>query len=263
MDLGLQGAKVLVTGASKGLGAATARRFSLEGAHVCINSRDLAQLQETAAHINAQSGSLVFTQAGDVSDFAAAERVVNRAAEALGGLDVLITNAGGPPTGAFLDLDIAAWENATRLTFLSAVQLIRAALPHLKNSQRAAVLAITSASAKEPLANLTLSNTIRPAVVALVNTLSRELAADGIRFNTILPGFTDTERISHIHQARAERNQTSPEEELRQTAASIPLGRIGTAEEFANAAVFLCSPAAGFITGVALPVDGGALHSIL
>lgn len=263
MDLGLVNARVLVTAASQGLGAAAARRFSLEGARVIINSRSLPALQETAASIVEESGSPVFTLAGDVSDEAAAARLVTNAAEMFGGLDILIANAGGPPSGTFDDFDMHAWRAAVDLTLLSTISLIRAALPHLRQSRRAAVLAVVSMAAKQPVNNLTLSNTIRPAVVGLTKTLSLELGGDGIRVNSILPGITDTERITHLVAGRAAKNGTTADEERRQLAAEIPLGRIGTPEEFANAAVFLCSPAAGFINGVALPVDGGAIRATL
>lgn len=263
MDLGLRGAKVLVTAASQGLGAATARQFSLEGAIVVINSRNLSELQETAASINAESGNPVYTFAADLSDEKAITRLVNNAADMMNGIDILVTNAGGPPGGTFEDFDLAAWEAATRLTLLSAVTLTRAALPHLRQSRRAAVLAIVSASAKQPSKNMTLTNTIRPAVVGLMKTLSQELAADGIRANSILPGSVMTARQNTIMQARATKNSTTPEQELERAAAEIPLGRFGTPEEFANAAVFLCSPAAGYITGVALPVDGGRIRATL
>lgn len=263
MDLGLRGAKVLVTAASQGLGAATARRFSLEGAVVVINSRSLSKLQETAAQINAESGSPVYTFAADLSDVAAITRLVDNAADMMNGIDILVTNAGGPPGGTFDDFDLAAWEAATRLTLLSAVSLTKAALPFLRQSQRPAVLAIASASAKQPSKNMTLTNAIRPAVVGLMKTLSQELALDGIRVNSILPGSVSTARQSTIMQACAQKNGTTPEAELERAAAEIPLGRFGTPEEFANAAVFLCSPAAGYITGVALPVDGGHIRATL
>jgi 3-oxoacyl-[acyl-carrier protein] reductase len=263
MNLGLAGAKVLVTAASRGLGAATARQFSLEGAHVVISSRDLNKLQAAASAINAESGNRVYTVAADVTDLSSVERLVTNAAEALGGLDILVTNAGGPPAGTFDDFDLAAWEKATHLTLLSAVALIKAALPHLRNSNRAAILAIASISAKQPVSNITLSNVIRPAVVGLTKTLSLELGREGIRVNSILPGITDTERIQELNQSRAAKNNTSTEQEQAKSAADIPLGRIGRPEEFANAAVFLCSPAAGFISGVALPVDGGAIKATL
>jgi 3-oxoacyl-[acyl-carrier protein] reductase len=263
MDLGLRGAKVLVTAASQGLGAATARRFSLEGALVVINSRSLPELQETAAAINAESGSPVYTLAADLSDEAAAPRLARSAADMLGGLDILVTNAGGPPNGNFGDFELADWQQATQLTLLSAVSLVRAALPYLRQSQRAAILAIVSASAKQPSKNATLTNAIRPAVVGLMKTLSQELAADGIRANSILPGSIETARQAEVIAARARKNGTTAEQERERAAADIPLRRYGTSEEFANAAVFLCSPAAAFITGVALPVDGGRIRATM
>lgn len=263
MDLNLRGAKVLVTAASQGLGRATARQFSLEGAQVVISSRSLDKLQTAASEINSESGNPVFTIAADVSDANAATKLVNNAAEMLGGLDILITNAGGPPGGRFVDFELDAWRSAIDLILLSAVNLIKAALPHLRQSSRAAVLAVVSIAGKEPQDNLTLSNVIRPAVIGLTKTLSFELGKEGIRFNSLLPGITETDRVTHLAQLRAEQNNITPEEAKNRMSASIPIGRIGKPEEFGNAAVFLCSPAAGFINGVALLVDGGASHSIL
>ncbi len=263
MDLGLQNARVLVTAASRGLGAATARRFALEGAQVMLNSRSPEALTAAAESIRQESGAAVFTHAADLTAPGAAQTVIDATVTAMGGLDILVTNAGGPPAGGFDTFDMAAWESAARLTLLSAVELIRAALPHLRQSQRAAVLTITSMAAKQPVENLTLSNALRPAVVGLTKTLSLELGPQGVRCNSILPGITDTERVTELMQARAQRAGTTPDTERAQSAAAIPLQRIGTPEEFANAAVFLCAPAAGFINGVALPVDGGAILATL
>ena len=263
MDLGLRGAKVLVTAASQGLGAATARRFSLEGALVVINSRTLAELQETAGNINTESESPIYTFAADLSDPAAIERLMKNTVEMLNGLDILVINAGGPPSGTFEEHDLAAWQAAIQLNLLSAVSLARAALPYLRQSQHPAVLAIVSASAKQPSKNMTLTNAIRPAVVGLMKTLSQELAPAGIRVNSILPGSINTARQANLLEARARKNNTSVEQERERAAAEIPIGRFGTPEEFANAAVFLCSPAAGYITGVALPVDGGRIRATM
>lgn len=261
MDLGLQGAKVLVTAASAGLGAATAERFSQEGASVVISSRSMERLQVTALSIAEKTGNPVFAYSADVTQEEAVQQLIERTQETLGGLDVLVTNAGGPPAGTFEDFAYGDWRSATDLTLLSAVTLIRHALPRLKQSERAAVLAIVSVAAKQPVENLTLSNVIRPAVVGLTKTLSLELGAEGIRFNSILSGVTDTERINDLMQARAARNDSTPEAERQKAAQAVPLGRIGTPEEFANAAVFLCSPAGGFINGTALAVDGGAIRT--
>lgn len=261
MDLGLRGAKVLVTAASSGLGAATARRFSMEGAQVVINSRSLDKLQATAKAINEASGNPVFTLAADVTDAEAAQRMVRNSAEMLNGLDILVTNAGGPPAGTFEDFDLEAWRKAIDLNLVSTISLIQAALPFLKQSSRAAILTVTSVSAKQPIENLILSNTVRPAVLGLTKSLSQELGTQAVRVNSILPGTTDTERIQELMRSRSKANSTSIEEEEEKAARSIPLQRIGTPEEFANAAVFLCSPAASFINGVALQVDGGAVKS--
>lgn len=263
MDLGLQGGRVLVTGASAGLGKATARQFSREGAIVVINSRNLGNLQIAATEINAETGNVVYTIAGDVSIPDEAERVVKTAADMMGGLDVIVTNAGGPPSGTFDNFSIDEWRSATELTFITHVALIKAALPYLRQSMRPAILTITSSAVKQPVDNLTLSNAIRPAVVGLTKTLSLELGAEGIRVNSILPGMTDTDRVDFLMKSRAEKNNTTPDEERHKAAQSIPLKRIGTPQEFANAAVFLCSPAAGFITGVSLPVDGGTIRATL
>lgn len=263
MDLGLHGARVLVTGASAGLGGATARQFSLEGAVVVINSRTLSSLQTTATAINAESGNVVYTIAGDVSNPLEAVRVVHTAADMLGGLDIIVTNAGGPPAGTFDTFSIDDWRSATDLTFITHVSLIKASLPYLRQSKRPAILTITSTAVKQPVDNLTLSNAIRPAVIGLTKTLSLELGKEGIRVNSILPGMTDTARVEMLMQSRADKNQTTADEERQKAANDIPLKRIGTPQEFANTAVFLCSPAAGFITGVSLPVDGGTIRATM
>lgn len=263
MDLRLRGAKVLVTAASRGLGAATARQFSREGAVVVISSRNLESLQETASQIVEETGNAVFTQACDVTDFAQVEKLVNNSASMMGGLDIIVTNAGGPPAGNFDAFDMSVWQQSTQLTLLSAVALIKHALPHLQKSNRPAILTITSISAKQPVDNLILSNTLRPAVIGLTKSLSLELGKDSIRVNSILPGITDTERIQELVEARAKINNMNVEDVQSSLFGDIPLGRIGSPEEFANVAVLMCSPAGGFINGVALPVDGGWIRATL
>lgn len=263
MDLGLKGARVLVTAASRGLGAATARQFSREGAIVVISSRNLESLQDTAASIVEETGNAVFTHPCDVTDDKKVARLVQNTADMVGGIDILVTNAGGPPAGNFDAFDMDVWQSATQLTLLSAVSLIKHSLPYLKQSTRAAILTITSMSAKQPVDNLILSNTLRPAVIGLTKSLSLELGDEGIRVNSILPGITDTERIQELAEARAKINNLSVEEAQANMANGIPLGRMGSPEEFANVAVMICSPAGGFINGVALPVDGGWIRATL
>ena len=263
MDLGLKGKRALITGASRGLGYATALALAKEGCQVCINSRDVHHVQMAAEKIAAETGAYVNGLAGDVGDKGVVENLVAAAAQAMGGLDLLVTNAGGPPPGAFESHDEVAWQKAVDLSLMSHVRLIRAALPHLRKSEAASVLTITSYSVKQPIPNLVLSNSIRAATVGLTKSLALELGRDGIRFNSILPGWTETERVIELMTARATANMTSVQEEAKKQAVESPLGRMGRPEEFANAAVFLLSPAASYITGVMLNVDGGMYKGTL
>lgn len=257
MDLQLKDKRALITGSSRGLGYATALVLAQEGCRVAINSRDAAKVSAAARVIGAETGTQVIGLAGDVADPDVPERLVGEAARAFGGLDILITNAGGPPAGAFDSFNEAVWQKAVDLSLMSHVRLIRAALPYLKQSKAASVLTITSYSVKQPIPNLVLSNSVRAATVGLTKSLALELGPAGIRFNSILPAWTETERVYELMKSRAAHNQTTLEEEIARQSKDSPLGRMGKPEEFANAAVFLVSPAASYITGVMLTVDGG------
>lgn len=261
MDLGLKDAHVFVAASSKGLGAATARRFSLEGARVAVNGRDPARLEETARAIREESGNEVISVPGNLSDPAAPARMIEQTVAQLGGLDILVTNAGGPPAGTFDTVSLDAWEQAYQLLVMSAVRLIQAALPHLRQSDRAAILTITSVSIKQPIENLTLSNSVRTTLAGLTKSLAFELGPEGIRVNSILPGWTNTERVTEIMQSRAQKQGITVEEAAQAQGASTPLGRMAAPEEFGNVAVFLCSPAASYIHGAMIPVDGGSIRT--
>jgi 3-oxoacyl-[acyl-carrier protein] reductase len=263
MDLQLNGKRALVTGASRGLGFATALGLGREGARLAINSRSSTSIQSAAEEIHSQTGAEVHALTGDASEPDVPERLVREALDALGGLDILITNTGGPPAGSFETFDDQTWHKAIELSFLSHVRLIRAALPALRRSPAASVLTFTSYTVKQPAPNLILSNSVRAATVGLTKSLTLELSKDGIRFNSILPGWTETERVQELLAARAQTNKTQIEQEYMRQVSEIPLGRMGKPEEFANAAVFLVSPAAAFINGVMLPVDGGIIKSTL
>ena len=260
MDLGLKGKKAFVAGASKGLGFAIALTLAQEGCAVAINGRNFERLTAAEHRIREASNNAVAIVpiTGDLADPATPHTVIERAATALQGLDLLVTNTGGPPAGAFEDLNDTTWESAINTLLMAHVRLIRAPLPFLRASSIPSVLTLTSYSVKQPIPNLVLSNSIRAATVNLTKTLALELAREGIRFNSILPGWTKTERVTELLTARAQKNQRSLNEELQEVVKGIPLGRMAEPEEFAKAAVFLLSPAASYITGVALTIDGGA-----
>lgn len=257
MDLKLLSKRALITGSTRGLGFATARLLSQEGCLVALNGRDDTRLQTAVLKISNETRKPVYGILGDVSEAAVVEKVVHDAVETLGGLDLLVCNAGGPPPGAFEFFDEETWQKAINLSFMSNVRLIKAALPHLRRSQAASVLTVTSYSVKQPIPNLVLSNSIRAATVGLTKSLALELGREGIRFNSILPAWTETERVTELMTARARMNGTSAAEEQVKQSRESALGRMASPEEFASVAVFLLSPQASYLTGVMLPVDGG------
>src|SRR5512138_2409190 len=227
MDLGLKGKRALVVSSSRGLGYATALGLAKEGCKVVINSRDDARIRQAAEALAKETGAEVAGFAGDVSDPAVPARLVEEAAKFLGGIDLLVTNAGGPPSGSFESFDEAAWEKAVNLSFLSHVRLIRAALPYLRKSGAPSVLTMTSYTVKQPLPNLVLPNSVRAATTGLTKTLALELGSEGIRFNSILPATIDTARIRELQAYRAQKNGTTIEQEAAQDAAKSVFGRVG------------------------------------
>jgi 3-oxoacyl-[acyl-carrier protein] reductase len=257
MDLNLKDKSAIITGASRGLGYAVANVLAGEGAKIIINSRDSKILSESAETIRKEKSTQVVPIAGDVVDPSTPLKLIEAAKKNFGSLDLLVTNSGGPPSGSFESFSNTDWEKAVELSFLCHVRLIRAALPLLKDSSAASILTITSFSVKQPLPNLILSNSVRSATVGLTKSLALELGPLGIRVNSILPAWTQTERVMELMEARARSNQSTAEDEMAKLTRESPLGRLGTPEEFARAAVFLLSPAASFLTGVMLSFDGG------
>jgi len=246
VDLGLTGRRALVTAASKGLGRACAETLIAEGARVFIASRD----PEAAADAIGAAG----WSARDVSKPDDPQALVDEAIDRLGGLDVLIVNAGGPPFGTFQDLPLEAWEDAFQLTLMSAVRLVHAALPHLKRSEQGRIVFITSISVRQPIGSLALSNSLRGGVTGLAKTLALELAGDGITVNCVAPDGILTDRVRHLTGDSAEG--------VKVLADRKPMRRLGTPEEFAAACVFLCSRQAAYITGQTVGVDGGTLLGV-
>jgi 3-oxoacyl-[acyl-carrier protein] reductase len=263
MDLLLKGKKAFLAGSSRGLGFATARILAEEGCRVVINGRDEQRLEDSANLLKSETGAEVGYLAGDAASPGDALDLINKAAENMNGIDLLVTNTGGPPSGKFEAHTEEAWQNATNLVFLSHVRLIRAALPYLKKSGSASVLTITSYSVKQPIPNLILSNSIRAATVGLTKSLALEFGPDGIRFNSILPGWTKTERVQEILEFRSEQSGSTVEKEMNKIVEECPLGRMASPDEIGRAAAFLLSPAAGYITGVMLTVDGGMVKGTM
>lgn len=263
MDLGLKNKCALVTASSRGLGYAAALLLAKEGCRVAINGRDEERIKASAEKMQRETGAQVIGLAGDASLPEVPERLVEQTVQAFGGLDILITNTGGPKSGSIDSLDEAAWQKGIDLCLMAHVRLIKAALPHLRKSDAASVLTVTSYSVKQPIPNLLISNSVRAATVGLTKSLALELGREGIRFNSILPGWTETERVTELMTDRANANRSTVEEETRKQAEQSALGRMGSPGEFANAAVFLVSPAASYITGVMLNVDGGIVKGTI
>lgn len=261
MDLGLKDKVAVVAAASKGLGFGVARALAREGAKVSLCSRDEAQAKSAAEKISAETGTPVLATACDVKHPAQTAAWIEKTVAEWGNrIDAVLVNAGGPPAGVFKTLTDQQWQEAFELILMSSIRLIRLALPYMGSGS--AILTITSSSVKEPIERLALSTVMRAGVAGLVKTLADELAADGIRANNLIPGRIDTDRVTALDQSTAKTRNTTPEQVRAASEAVIPLKRYGTIEEFGAAGAFLLSPAASYITGATLRVDGGAMRSI-
>lgn len=268
MDLKLQNKVALVAASSDGLGFATALQLAKEGARVVINGRNQDKIDTAVNKIKSelamdQADNNIIGIKADLTEADQIETLVQQTVQQFDGIDILITNAGGPPAGLFEQMDEVNFTQAFNLTLMSAVRLIRESLPFLKKSDMASVLAITSYSVKQPVPKLIMSNIFRPAVVGLTKTLAQEYGPQNIRVNSILPGWIGTERTKYLLTKRAEMNASSFEAEQAAMTDMVPLGKMGTPAEFADAAAFLVSPRASYIHGTTLLVDGGIHKGLL
>lgn len=263
MDLGIQNRVALVAAAGGGLGRATAERLAMEGARVAICDKDTSTLDETRGAIfEATSASEVFAYPVDLTVAEEIQHLVEHIRRDIGPVSILVTNSGGPPPGTFDEVNDAQWEFAYQLTFLSAVRLIRAVLPDMKAQRWGRIINLTSRAIKEPISGLIISNGVRLAVAGMAKTLAGEVAKYNVTVNNVGPGTTMTARALELAGKRANSKDITINEELESIARNIPLGRLARPEEQAAAAAFLASELAGYITGVSLLVDGGAVRAL-
>ena len=248
MELGLDGRVALVTGASRGIGLGIAHDLSAEGARVAISSRSSERIEGAAAEVGARP----FVH--ESADLDAAPQLVDRVEEELGPVEILVTNTGGPPAGGPLGLPLDGWEAAYRDLVLGPMALIERVAPGMRERGFGRILNVASSAVREPMPGLVLSNAHRSAMVAAFKTLARELIADGVTLNTLLPGRIATDRLAELFGSLDDAEDMARKE--------VPAGRLGTVEEMAAAAAFLCSDRAGYITGVTLLVDGGLTRSV-
>lgn len=252
----------MVAGASRGLGFAVARALAKEGVRVSISSRNADAVAAARATIEQETGNEVLAMPVDVRSAEAINQWFKATVEKFGGVDLLYPNAGGPPPGPALKFDDAAWQNAFELLLLSAIRMIRLAVPSMASRGGGVIVLPTSSAVKEPIANLSLSTVVRTSVSALSKALALELAPQNIRVNQLIPGRIHTDRVEEVDIAKAKSVGISKEDQRKRVWTTIPMGRYGDPDGFAAAAVFLFSDAASYITGASLQVDGGLIRGI-
>ena len=264
MDLGLAGKVAIVAASSKGLGRATALCLAAEGALVTVNGRDAARLAATAAEIRDLTGGDVIEVVTDLALPNASRDLIEQTMAQRGRLDILVCNAGGPPPGTFASFpDDQPWLDAINLNLMSTLRMSRAAIPHLEAQGGGSITNIVSISVKQPIPNLVLSNTARTAVIGLARSLALELAGRNIRVNNICPGSILTDRNRSISEAESSRTGEDVDTVLKREGDTIPMGRHGAPDEFGRVVAFFASPAASYVTGATVQVDGGSYRGLL
>lgn len=261
MDLGLKGKIALVAAASQGLGRAVAEELAMEGASLIICARNQERINETCNAIKEGYGADIIGVAGDLSQLADVQRIVDRAIEGFGQIDILVTNTGGPPAGSFESLSRENWQDAVDNLLFSVVELTRLTLPGMKERRWGRILNVTSIAAKQPVENLLLSNCLRAGITGLAKTLANEVGEYGVTVNNIMPGYTATERVEELAATLADQDGVDPAEIRVRWESEIPMRRLGSPREFAALAAFLVSERASYITGCSIAVDGGWIRS--
>jgi 3-oxoacyl-[acyl-carrier protein] reductase len=263
MDLGLKGKVAVVAGSSQGLGRAIADALATEGADLVINSRSAEKLEAVGTEIAETTGARVESVACDLTPPEGAATLIAAAEAAFGRVDILVTNTGGPPAGMFEDHSPDVWRDAIAQNFESVVNLVRAALPGMKERRWGRIVNVTSISVKQPVDGLILSNAIRAGVTGFAKTISNEVAPFNVTVNNVLPGYTRTERLIHLAEAVSERDGKSIVEAYEGWASEIPMGRLAEPPEVGSVAAFLCSEQASYVTGQSIAVDGGWIKGLI
>lgn len=262
MDLGLTGRRALVLASSKGLGAAIAGRLAAEGARVTITGRSADQLAVTAGSIKAATGAEVSTVVADLGAEGGVDAIVGGALSALGGVDILVNNTGGPAPGLASTVAPDAWQREFGQMAAPVFEITRRLLPDMRERRWGRILTVASSGVLQPIPNLPVSNALRASIVSWSKTLSMEVAAEGVTVNVILPGRIATDRTRQLDAAAAARTGKTPEAVMAESVATIPAGRYGTVDEFAAVAAFLASASASYVTGSVIRVDGGLIRSV-
>jgi len=263
MDMGLKGKVAIIAGGSQGLGKAVATEMVREGAKVAIGALDDPELPKAVEEIGAVAGGEVLGIPVDVTKAEEAKNFIRKAIEHYGTVDILVNNAGGPPSKTFLEIDDDLWNMGVRLNLMSTIIMTREAVPTMIEKRWGRVINMTSIAVKQPIDGLILSNTVRSGVIGLAKTLSNELASYNITVNNVCPGYTMTERVRKLAIVTAEKQGTTPEAVVKGWESEVPMGRMGTPEEFAALVTFLASERASYITGASIQIDGGWYKGVM
>ncbi len=263
MDLGLRDKVALVTGSSRGLGRAVAEELAAEGASLVLCARGETQLSRTLDDISQRYQARVVAVPADLSEPKAVQQLVSTARREMGRVDILVTNAGGPPAGGFSDLTPEMWQEGIELTLKSVLNLVRGVLPDMRKQRWGRIINITSVAVKQPIDNLILSNSLRAAVTGLARSLANEVARLNITVNNVMPGYTQTQRLEELADQIARRERVERRDVFQGWERDIPMGRLGEPRELAALVAFLASERASYITGGSMAVDGGLVRSLL
>ncbi len=263
MDLGLKDKVAVVAASTKGLGKAAAISLAAEGANVVINGRHKQNLHDAAEDVKGKTGKMPLAIQGDVTQTEDIDRLFEEVIKQFGTVHILVSNAGGPPAGGFNDFNDEQWLSAVDLNLMSTVRLIRKAVPLMQKQRWGRIVNVTSLTVKQPADNLLLSNSVRAAIVGLAKTISRDLSRDNILINNIAPYYVATKRIDYLMEEISAKKGITKEAALQNIVKDIPMGRLGTPEEFGDFVAFLCSERNSYVTGATIQFDGGAYRGML